>query len=136
MTDEFGFEVNLEQPYEQAIKLVTDALKSEGFGVLTQIDVKATIKKKLGEDFRPYTILGACNPNLAHQVLSADASLGLMLPCNVTVETGSNGYSIVRIANPEVMLQVGALQNNPTLQKVAKEASLRLNRVASRLANE
>jgi uncharacterized protein (DUF302 family) len=136
MTDEFSFEVNLKQPYEQAIELVTDALKSEGFGILTQIDVKATIKKKLGEDFRPYTILGACNPNLAHQALSADASLGLMLPCNVTVEAGSNGDSIIRIANPDVMLQVGALKNNPTLQVVAKEASIRLKRVASSLAYE
>jgi uncharacterized protein (DUF302 family) len=136
MTDEFGFEVILKQTYERAIELVTDALMSEGFGVLTQIDVKATIKKKLGEDFQPYTILGACNPNLAHQALSADASLGLMLPCNVTVEAGSNGDSIIRIANPDVMLQVGALNNNPTLQVVAKEASIRLKRVASSLSHE
>ncbi|MEW5872589.1 MAG: DUF302 domain-containing protein [Chloroflexota bacterium] len=134
MTMELGFEIHLNLPYEEAIEKVTAALKSEGFGVLTRIDVKATLKEKLGQDFRPYAILGACNPPLAHQALSADASVGLMLPCNVTVESDLQGGSIVRVANPEVMMQVGSLGDNPELRQVAEAARARLERVAQALA--
>ena len=134
MIDTIAFEVQLDQPYETAIKGVIEALKSEGFGVLTQIDVKATLKDKLGEDFRPYSILGACNPPLAHRALTSEAIVGVMLPCNITVEASPGGGSIVQIANPEMMMQVGALQENPTLKQVAKEARTKLERVAAKLS--
>lgn len=133
MSSEIGFEVQMDQPYEAAVEKVIAALKAEGFGVLTRIDVKATLKEKLGEDFRPYVILGACNPPLAHRALDTDAVVGLMLPCNVTVEAGPAGGAIARIANPEVMMQVGALEENTTLKEVAAEARAKLERVAGAL---
>ena len=109
---------------------MTAALKVEGFGVLTRIDVKATLKEKIGADFRPYAILGACNPPLAHRALSADAQAGLMLPCNVTVEAAPQGGSVVRIANPEMMILVGELAQNPELKEVAVLARQKLEKVA------
>ncbi len=130
MFDELGFEVHLDEPYEAALEKVRAALKTEGFGVLTQIDVQATMKEKLGEDFRPYAILGACNPPLAYKALCTDSSAGLMLPCNVTVEAETVGGSRIYIANPDAMLQVGPFQNNPVLKEVATEARRRLERVA------
>lgn len=130
MSEEIGFEVVLNTPYEQAMSSIVDALKLEGFGVLTRIDVHETLKEKLGVEFRPYTILGACNPHLAHRALSQDAVVGLMLPCNVTVEFDTQQTTLVRIANPEVMLQVGSLRNNDALAEVAKEARTRLERAA------
>ena len=133
MSEELGFEVYLDSSYEQALEKVTVALKTEGFGVLTRIDVKATFKEKLGEDFRPYTILGACNPPLAHRALSVDPLVGLMLPCNVTVEENPAGGAIVRIANPDMMMQAGSLSGQPGLVNVAQEARARLERVAEKL---
>ena len=133
MTEEIGFEVHIAQPYETALERVIAALKEEGFGVLTRIDVKATFKEKLDVDFRPYTILGACNPPLAHRALSQDAIAGLMLPCNVTVEEDPQGESIVRLANPEAMLTVGELESDPILLEVAREARARMERVAEAL---
>ena len=133
MSNEIGFEVSLKLPYDQAIEQVTAALKTEGFGVLTHIDVKATLKEKLGVDFRPYAILGACNPPLAHRSLSQEPRVGLMLPCNVTVEEIAPGITTVRIANPEMMMTVGALQDNPGLVEVAQEARSRLERVSEKL---
>jgi uncharacterized protein (DUF302 family) len=133
MSAEIGFEVHLNMPYEQALELTKAALKAEGFGVLTSIDVKATMKEKLDEEFRPYTILGACNPPLAHRALSQDAVAGLLLPCNVTVEADGNSASIVRIANPETVLLVGSLENNHEISAVAQEARVRLERVAEAL---
>jgi uncharacterized protein (DUF302 family) len=130
MTDELGFEIRLGLPYEPALEAVTTALKAEGFGVLTRIDVQATLKEKLGEDFRPYAILGACNPPLAHRALSTDSWVGLMLPCNVTVEADGQSGALVRIANPEMMMQAGSLRGNETLRGVAAEARARLERVA------
>ena len=112
------------------------ALKTEGFGVLTRIDVRATMKEKLGEDFRPYVILGACNPPLAHKALSAEPLMGLMLPCNVTVEEDPAGGSLARLVNPEIMLLAGSLRDNEALRQVAQEAKVRLERVASALAEE
>ena len=128
--NEIGFVVNSDVPYEQAVELVTDALKSEGFGVLTEIDVKATIKEKLGEDFRPYVIIGACNPPLAHRALSIDPAIGLMLPCNVTVEDNNKGGSIIRLLNPKMMVSIGELQDNQELSLVANDAYERIRRVA------
>jgi uncharacterized protein (DUF302 family) len=130
MPEEIGFEVHLDCHFDEAVKKVVAALKTEGFGVLTRVDVKATLKEKLGEDFRPYVIMGACNPPLAYRSLSAEGAVGLMLPCNVTVEADPHGGSLARIANPETMMQVSGLQNNPTLGEVAAEARTRLERVA------
>jgi uncharacterized protein (DUF302 family) len=133
MSQEIGFEVQLESPFEEAVDKVVAALKAEGFGVLTRIDVKAIMWEKLGEEFRPYVIIGACNPPLAHRALSTDSVVGLMLPCNVTVEANPQGGSLVRLANPEMMMQVGTLENNLTLREVAAEARERLERVAKTL---
>jgi len=133
MSTDDGFEVKLTKPYQQVMEEVIGALKTQGFGTLTQIDVKATLKEKLDIDFHPYMILGACNPPLAHRALSADASIGLMLPCNVTVEASPDGFTIVRIADPESMMMVGEFSNNPALREVAQEARARLLRVAQAL---
>ena len=131
-----GFEIQLKLPFDQALERVIQALKAEGFGVLTRIDVDKTIKEKLGEEFRPYTILGACNPPLAFKALSTDPAVGLMLPCNVTVEDDLSGGTMVRIANPEAMMQVGELQGNEALREVATAARTRLERVADDLLIE
>ena len=122
MSTPIGFEIFLDASYDQSVIMVTEALKSEGFGVLTSIDVRSTIKKKIGEDFRPYVIIGACNPPLAYKALTNDPRIGLMLPCNVTVEAVPEGGSIVRIADPEVMMRAGSLEDNREMSEVAKEA--------------
>lgn len=133
MSGEIGFEVRLSQPYEETLELTKEASKKEGFGVLTSTDVRATMKEKLDVEFRPYSILGACNPPLAHRALTHDAVAGLLLPCNVTVEAENEDASIVRIANPEVVLSVGSLEQNTELANVAQEARKRLERVAEAL---
>jgi uncharacterized protein (DUF302 family) len=128
-TNNYQFRTHLDLPYDQAIEKVTAALKEEGFGVLTEIDVKATLKKKLDEDFRRYLILGACNPRLAHQALNAELEIGLMLPCNVIVyEDEETGGSVVSIVDPITMLGV---VSNPALDDVAKEARTRLQNVVA-----
>ena len=128
-----GFEVTLNKPFDQAIEAVTAALKTEGFGILTKIDVQATVKEKLGEDFRPYVILGACNPPLAHKALTHAPEVGMMLPCNVTVEATPKGGSLVRIADPDMMLGVGELGKDAVLKGIAGEARERLKRVSDAL---
>ena len=133
MSTEYGFGKKLDIPYEKAVEKATAALKEQGFGVLTKIDVKATLKEKLGVDFRRYVILGACNPPQAYNALSAELDIGLMLPCNVTVEADPEGGSIVRIADPAAMLQVGDMGQDPVLREVADEARARLERVAKSL---
>ena len=133
MMDAIGFEVKMKQSYEDSVELVTNALKAEGFGVLTEIDVKATLKKKLDTDFRPYIILGACNPPLAYQALTNQPEVGMMLPCNVTVEASEDGGSIVRILDPKMMMSVGEFGNNASLIDVATEAHEKLSRVAESL---
>ena len=130
MSEEIGIEVRVNHSFQETIELIQEALKVEGFGVLTSIDVQTTMKEKLDIDFRPYTILGACNPALAHRVLTQDAVAGLLLPCNITVEADTDASSIVRIANPEVILAVGSLEQNEEVSTVAHEARLRLERVA------
>jgi uncharacterized protein (DUF302 family) len=135
MTQEIGFEVRLNQPYEAALELTKSALVAEEFGVLTSIDVRATMKEKLDIDFRQYSILGACNPRLGHRLLTQDAVAGLLLPCNVTVEEESSNSSIVRIANPQVILGVGSLEQDAEISAVAQEAHARLERVAETLAS-
>jgi len=119
----------LNLPYEQAVERVTAALKEEGFGVLTEIDVKATLKKKLDTEFRKYIILGACNPPLAYQALNAELEIGLLLPCNVIVYE-EDGGSVVSIADPIAML---GIVGNPALNPVAEEARARLQRVLETL---
>lgn len=133
MTEKVSFEVYLDEPYDRAIDHVVEALKNEGFGVLTRIDVKATFKEKLDKEFRPYVILGACNPPLSHQALTSDPAAGILLPCNVTVEAGDEGGSVIRIANPETLMQVGEVGSNPEVREVAREARARLQRVAAAL---
>lgn len=130
MTMEVGLHVTLNTPYEQAIENVTAALQTEGFGVLTEIDVKATLKKKLDVDFRRYVILGACNPPFAHQALQAELDIGLLLPCNVVVYETEPGQSHVGILNPLTMVNV---IDNESLQAVAAGAREKLDRVIAAL---
>ena len=126
---DYAYRTRLNVPYEQAVEQVTGALKDEGFGVLTEIDVKATLKKKLDADFRKYVILGACNPPLAHQALQAELEIGLLLPCNVIVYE-EDGGSVVSIIDPISMLGV---VGKPELDPVASEARTRLQRVMAAL---
>ncbi|MCL4804064.1 MAG: DUF302 domain-containing protein [Anaerolineae bacterium] len=126
---DYGMRTRLDMPYEQAIEAVTAALKTEGFGVLTQIDVKDTLKQKINAEFRRYIILGACNPHLAHRAFTTELEIGLLLPCNVIVYEDGDG-SIVSIVDPIAMLGVGL---NPDLASVGEEASARLRRVLAAL---
>ena len=125
MTD-LGFQSTLNLPYEAALVKVTEALKAEGFGVLTNIDVKETMKKKLDVDFRKYSILGACNPPLAHKALTARPDVGLLLPCNVIVYEAGDA-TVVNIIDP--MSMTNFIQD-PALESVAEEARQRLKRVS------
>jgi uncharacterized protein (DUF302 family) len=125
-----GFTTYLQTDYNTALKRVTDALKGEGFGVLTEIDVKETLRKKLDVDFRPYKILGACNPPLAHRALTAAPEAGLLLPCNVTVAQADDGRVQVSIVDPLAMMSIVP---NDALQPIAQEARQRLNRVIAAL---
>jgi uncharacterized protein (DUF302 family) len=120
--------VRLTGDFEATLSRVAAALKVEGFGVLTEIDVQETLKQKLGVDFRPYRILGACNPPLAHRALEADPEVGLLLPCNVTVSQVEEGVVQVSLVDPLQML--GAIPDNEAVRAVAEEARLRLERVA------
>ncbi len=125
-----GFKTLLSLPYETAIEKVTEALKVEGFGVLTSIDVKETLKKKLDVDFRRYAILGACNPPLAHKALSARPEIGLLLPCNVIVYEEDENSTVVNITDPMAMFN---FMDDNSLESVANEAHQRLQRVAEAL---
>jgi uncharacterized protein (DUF302 family) len=125
-----GLTVRVNKNFDDALAQVTAALKVEGFGVLTEIDVKETLKKKLDVDFRPYKILGACNPPLAYRALSTVPEVGLLLPCNVTVSYVEDKLTEVAIIDPISML--GFVQH-PDLEPVAEEARARLDRVAAAL---
>lgn len=128
---DYGFRTHINLPYGQTVEKVTAALKEEGFGVLTEIDVQATLKKKLDVDFQKYIILGACNPMLANQALNVELEIGLFLPCNVIVYEAEEG-STVSIIDPITMLGVVP---NPALNEVANEARTRLQRVIVSIAN-
>ena len=124
----FAKEINL--PFDETITHVTEELKKEGFGVLTEIDVKATLKKKLDADFRNYRILGTCNPPFAHQALSAEAHIGLMLPCNVVVQDGKEGKTIVSAIDPVASMQA---VDNSSLTEIAGQVRAKLQRVIENL---
>ncbi len=132
MANPLAFQVSLQLPVEAAEAKVTEALRAEGFGVLTRINVRTTLREKLGEEFRPYLILGACNPSLAHRALTGEPLIGLLLPCNVTIEQQGN-ESLISIANPEALLTVGSLADSAVVCQVAAEARQRLERVAAGL---
>ena len=127
-------ELRLDDSYERALERVADVLKKRGFGILTRIDVRETLRERLGVDFRPYAILGACNPKLANRALSSRADVGLLLPCNVTVEAAEGGGSIVRIADPDVMLGVGGFEDDAEVRAVADEARALLTDAAAELS--
>lgn len=126
----YYFCTELDMPFDEVIALVTEQLKTEGFGVLTDIDVKATLKKKLGAEFRNYRILGTCNPPFAHQALLAEDKIGIMLPCNVIVQETSTGSVEVAAVDPIASMQ--AIEN-PDLGEVAVEVQVRLKRVVDSL---
>jgi len=127
----YAFSRILDTSYEDAISKVMDALEEEGFGVLTEIDVKATLKKKLGADFRKYMILGACNPPYAYQTLQTDLDVGLLLPCNVIIYETDDQKAYISAINPVSALQV---IKNRELRKIAEEVSEKLKRVVDRVA--
>lgn len=129
----YGFNVTLHNSFENAVSATKNALKTEGFGVLSEIDVQATLKQKLGIDKRPYLILGACNPQLANQALECDADIGLLLPCNVVVRKESDESITVSFMDPLAIMQ---LVNKPQITAIAKEARQRLERVKKALIKE
>jgi uncharacterized protein (DUF302 family) len=131
-TTRYGIGTTVDLEYGRAVERTKEELAKEGFGVLSEIDIAATLKKKLDADFRPYVILGACNPPLAHRALTAERELGLLLPCNVIVyATDEPGRSVVAAMDPEAALE---LTGNPEVREVAKEVKARLERVLSRVA--
>ena len=128
----YGIRIRLSQPYGAVVQRVRDALKDQGFGVLTEIDVRATLRQKLGEEMEDYVILGACNPPLAHRALRADRQIGLLLPCNVVVRADGAG-TIVEALDPQVMADI---TGSPELRPVADEAARRLRAALEALAPE
>jgi len=127
---QYYFNKTLDLSFEDTIARVTEELKKEGFGILTEIDVQATLKKKLDVDFRPYKILGACNPPFAHKALSAESHIGIYLPCNVIVQDAGNGKTEVAAVDPLVAM---SRVENPVLEPVAAEVQAKLKRVIEAL---
>ncbi len=123
--------ITIDMPYAEAVRHTREALAEQGFGILTEIDVQATLKEKRGLDMEPYVILGACNPDLAHQALEVERAIGVLLPCNVVVSSVDAG-SRVQILDPQMMASVTAL---PQLQPIADEATRRLQSVLDALAS-
>lgn len=126
----FGIKATLDQGFDQVLAKVPEALKAEGFGVLTEIDVQATLKKKLDVDFRRYRILGACNPPFAHQALSHSLDIGMLLPCNVIVYETDDGKTVVSAVDP---MQTLAAQADASVRPIAEQVQARLRRVIAAL---
>ena len=126
----YYFSKVLSSSYEEAVQAVTEALKAEGFGVLTEIDVKATLKKKIDVDFRKYCILGACNPGSAHRALQVERNIGLLLPCNVVVQEADEGKVEVSIINPVVAMET---VDNASLATIASEVTEKIEKVINSL---
>ena len=133
--DNMSSAVRLNCPHDEAITRVTDALGAEGFGVMSRIDIHDKFRDKLGINFRPYTILGACNPALAHVVLDAAPEIGLLLPCNVTVEAMDDGDVLVRVINAQTMMDMAGFADDDRVAPVGRQADERLQRVAEALAD-
>jgi uncharacterized protein (DUF302 family) len=128
----YGLEREIDLSYEEADRRIREELEKEGFGILTEIDVRATLKEKLDVDFPPYAILGACNPQLAHRALSEEPDIGLLLPCNVVVRVdGSTGRTIVEALDPVVQLSI---TGNEALVPLAEEVRERISRALDRVA--
>lgn len=128
----YGMTTTVKGSVEAVRSRVTDALKAQGFGILTEIDVQKTLKEKIGAEFEPYLILGACNPRLAHQALSADRSIGLLLPCNVTLRAVADGVE-VSILDPEAMFSVVDIESKAALGALPAEAKRLLEAVVRTL---
>ena len=126
MNSKYGFGKQVGMSFDKAIERVTQELQKEGFGVLTDIDVAATLKKKLNQDMTPYRILGACNPPLAHRALTTEPSIGLLLPCNVVVRQDEAGAVFVEIMDPNAVLD---LVDKPAITDLAREVRQKLERV-------
>ena len=129
---DYGITIRTPIPFAEAVARVREALKAQGFGVLTEIDVQATLRDKLGQNMEDYLILGACNPPLAHRALDTDRRIGLLLPCNVVVRT-ADGQTIIEALNPQVM---AAVTGQPSLKPVADEATSRIRAALDSLKDD
>jgi uncharacterized protein (DUF302 family) len=129
---EYAITVRTAAPFAEAGAQIREALKAQGFGVLTEIDVQATLRDKLGEDMEPYLILGACNPPLAHRALTADRAIGLLLPCNVVIRAG-DGCTVVEALDPRAIADIAG---HPLLKDIAEDAAVRLRAALDTLPPE
>jgi len=127
---DYGIPLTLDLPFDEAVERVRSALAEQGFGILTEIDVQATLRAKLGEEIEEYVILGACNPALAHRALQVDRRIGLLLPCNVVVRA-ADGRTVVEVMDPQLMVRI---TDQPALEAVADEAAGRLRAALDTLA--
>ena len=127
---DYSFGRTVAVPFDDAVKRVTEALAAEGFGVLTEIDVAATLKKKLGKEMRPFRILGACNPQFAAQVLEVEPRIGTLLPCNVVVRVDAEGRTVVEAMDPDVM---GQVVGRPEVASIASEVRARIQRALAKV---
>jgi uncharacterized protein (DUF302 family) len=133
MPEQLAMEVGLPLPFAAAVEATRAALKTEGFGILTEIDLRAAFREKLDREFRPYVILGACNPPLAFEAVTADPGIGVLLPCNVVVDSVSEHESLVRLTDPMAMLASAPKGMTPALVSVAADARQRMERVITAL---